>query len=51
MCIGGVAYLELGRIKTTRHYLSVDATKTLICVFVLSRIDYCNSLLAGTALM
>jgi hypothetical protein len=42
-----VAYLELRRISTIRHYLSTDATKTLICAFVLSRIDYCNSLLAG----
>ena len=38
----GVAYLELCRISTICHYLSVDATKTLICVYVLSRIDYCN---------
>ena len=30
-----------------RHYLSQDALKTLISAFVLSRIDYCNSLLAG----
>ena len=42
-----VAYLELRRISTIRQYLSVDATKTLICAFVLSRFDYCNSLLAG----
>ena len=40
-------YLELRRISTTRHYLSVDASKTLICAFVLSRIDDCNALLAG----
>ena len=41
------ACLELRRINTIRHYLSVDVTKILICAFVLSRIDYCNSLLAG----
>ena len=40
-------YLELRRIKSIRHYLTHDALKTLICAFVLSRIDYCNSLLAG----
>ena len=45
ICI--VAYLELHRISTIHHYLSVDATKTLICAFVLSRIEYCNFLLAG----
>ena len=42
-----LAYLELRRISTIRHYLSTDATKTLICAFVLSRLDYCNSLMAG----
>ena len=29
------------------HYLSEDVTKILLCAFVLSRLDYCNSLLAG----
>ena len=38
-----LAYLELRRNSTIHRYLSVDATKTLICAFVLSRIDYCNS--------
>jgi hypothetical protein len=42
-----VAYLEMRRISSIRHYLSAAATKTLICAFVLSRLDYCNSLLAG----
>ena len=42
-----VAYLELRRISSIRHYLSTDATKTLVCAFVLSRMDYCNSLLVG----
>ena len=42
-----VAYLEFRIISTIRHYLSVDATKILIRAFVLSRIDYCNSLHAG----
>ena len=35
------------RISSIRHYLSTDATKTLVCAFVLSKLDYCNSLLAG----
>ena len=30
-----------------RHHPTHDALKTLICAFALSRIDYCNSLLAG----
>ena len=33
---------------TIRHYLSEDATNTLICVFVLSGLDYCNALLSGS---
>ena len=40
-------YLELRKISSIRHLLTTDATKTLVCAFVLSRIDYCNSLLAG----
>ena len=35
------------RINSIRHYQSQDALKTLISAFVLSRIDYCNSLLTG----
>ena len=38
---------ELRRINSTRHYLSVQATKTLVSAFVFSRLDYCNSLLSG----
>ena len=41
------AYSELRRISTIRHLLSVDSTKTLVSAFVLSRLDYCNSLLSG----
>ena len=41
-----ICYFELRRINFIRHYLSQDALKTLISAFVLSRIDYCNSLLA-----
>ena len=42
-----ICNLELHRISAIRHYLSEDLTKKLLCVFVLSRLDYCNSLLAG----
>ena len=41
------AYSDLRRIGTIRHLLSVDSTKTLVSTFVLSRLDYCNSLLSG----
>ena len=39
------ANFELRRISSTRHLMSTDATKTLVSAFVLSRLDYCNSLL------
>ena len=41
-------YCELRRIWTIHHYLSVDATKVLVSAFVLSKLDYCNSLLIGS---
>ena len=41
------AFLELRRINSIRNFLTTDAVKTLVCSLVLSRIDYCNSLLAG----
>ena len=42
------AYIELRRISSIRHFLSVDATKTLMCSLVLSKLDYCNSLLSSS---
>ena len=42
-----IAYLELRRISSIRHYLNVEATKVLVCAFVLSRLDYCNSLFSN----
>ena len=41
------AYLELRRSCSIRHVLTVDATETLVTSLVLSRLDYCNSLLLG----
>ena len=40
------AFLEIRRISTIRHYLTDDATKTLVVSFALSRIVYFNSLSA-----
>ena len=44
------AFFELRRISTIRQHLTVDATKTFVVSLVLSRIGYCNSLLAGLPL-
>ena len=41
------AYAEIRRISSIRQYLTVDATKTLVSACILSKLDYCNSLLAG----
>ena len=42
-----ICYYELKRISSIRKFLSEDATKTLVTSCILSRLDYCNSLLAG----
>ena len=39
---------ELRKISSIRHLLTLDATKTLVCTLILSKLDYCNSLLANT---
>ena len=44
------AYYELRKISTIRHTLSDRTTNTLVCAFVLSKLDYCNSLLSGCPL-
>ena len=41
------AYLEIRRISSVRHLLTRKATVQLMRSFVLSRLDYCNSLLVG----
>ena len=42
------AYAELRRMSSILHLLTVNATKTLLSAFVLSKLDYCNSLLCGS---
>ena len=41
------AYIEIRHISSIRQYLAEDATETLVNSCILSRLDYCNSLLAG----
>lgn len=41
------AYYELRKLSAIRHYLSTHTAVTLVCAFVLSRLDYCNALLSG----
>ena len=42
-----VLYLQLRRISKIRPFLSVDTANKLAVAFILSRLDYCNSLLTG----
>ena len=43
-------YVEPRRISSIRQYLIVEATKTLACSFVLSKLDYYNTILSGCPL-
>ena len=47
--IGAIRHLltQLRQIGAIRHLLTQQATQTLVSAFVLSRLDYCNSLLSG----
>ena len=44
---GIVMNIDCARSNSIRNFLTTDAVKTLVCSLVLSRVDYCNSLLAG----
>ena len=41
------AYWHIRKLRSIRRYLTVDTMKTLVHCFILSRLDYCNSLLFG----
>ena len=46
--IARTCYIELRRLASIRRFLTSTAKATLVSAFVLSRIDYCNSLLFGS---
>ena len=46
--IAQTCYFELCRLASIRRFLTSIATATLASAFVLSRINYCNSLLFGS---
>ena len=46
--IAQTCYFEQRRLASIRIFLTSTVTATLVSGFVLSRIDYCNSLLFGT---
>ena len=41
------ANFERRRISSIRRLLTTEATATLVSAFIISRLDYCNSLLSG----
>ena len=47
--IARTCYFELRRLVSIRRFLTSTATATLVSAFVLSRIDYCSSLLFCSA--
>ena len=42
-------FYQLRQIRTIRQSLSDNATRTLIHSFIVTRVDYCNSVLSGVA--
>ena len=46
--VAQTCYFELRRLASIRRFLTSTATAILVSAFVLSRIDYCNSLLFGS---
>ena len=46
--IARTCYFELRRLASIRRFLTSTATAALVSTFILSRIDYCNSLLFGS---
>ena len=46
--IAPTCYFELRRLASIRRFLTSTATAKLVSAFVLSRIDYCSSLLFGS---
>jgi hypothetical protein len=45
--IASVCYFHLHRLRQLRRLLGPDVMKMLVSAFILSRLDYCNAVLAG----
>jgi len=43
--LSGKSFYDLQPMNTTRKSLTEDAATTIVCAFVTSRVDYCNSVL------
>ena len=42
-----MSFFQLRQLKAIRNCIPLDTAKTLVNAFVVTRLDYCNSLLAG----
>ena len=42
------SYIHIRKIRSIKKFLTIDSLKILVSCFILSRLDYCNSLLYGT---
>lgn len=47
--LSGRCYYQLRQLRTVRNMLTPDTAKSLVTALVLSRLDYCNSVFAGTS--
>ena len=45
--ISRTCFFHLRRLRSVRHQLGREITQQLVSAFVLSRLDYCNAVLAG----
>jgi hypothetical protein len=45
--VTSTCFYQLRRLKQVRRILGPEITATLVTAFVLSRLDYCNAVLAG----
>ena len=46
--VASACFFHIRRLKQIRRLRGPEVTATLISAFVLSRLDYCNAVLAGT---
>ena len=45
----GRCFYQLRQLRTVRRALSVEAARTLVHAFIMSRLDYCNSIFGSTS--
>ena len=46
-CIAGACFFQLRRLRQLRNVISPQALQRVVSALILSRLDYCNSVLAG----